>query len=190
MLLPSKQVSITVNEAIVLQPLDQLQAQPLFELVDASRNYLRQWLPWVDGMKTVKDFDAYVERSLKQLQEGTDYSYTILANKQPAGRIGIHYINRYNKIGALGYWIGEKYKGKGIITKACNALIEHCFEDLDLNRIELKCGTGNTKSAAVAERLNFTKEGILRQAEWLNGNFIDLYLYSMLKNEWKSKAIK
>jgi len=72
-----------------------------------------------------------------------------------------------------------------ILTKCCTALINHGFNELGLNRIEIKCATGNKKSRTIAEKLNFKREGILRQAEWLNGRFIDLYLYSMLKEEWQ-----
>ena len=54
-----------------------------------------------------------------------------------------------------------------------------------LNRIEIKCAVGNNKSRAIPQKLQFKQEGILRQAELLNGKFIDLYLYAMLKEEWE-----
>jgi ribosomal-protein-serine acetyltransferase len=63
-------------------------------------------------------------------------------------------------------------------------MLDYGFKDLGLNRIEIKCAVENLKSARVPEKLNFTKEGILRQAELLNGKFVDLYLFSLLKNEW------
>ena len=91
-----------------------------------------------------------------------------------------------NKIGEIGYWLADGLQGRGIITKCCTAVINHAFTQLGLNRIEIKCGTGNSKSRAVAEKLQFKPEGILRQAELLNGKHIDLYLYAMLKEEWKN----
>ena len=101
------------------------------------------------------------------------------------GRIGLHHLNNQNKIGEIGYWLADGLQGRGIITKCCTAIINHGFTQLGLNRIEIKCGTGNSKSRAVAEKLQFKSEGILRQAELLNGKYIDLYLYAMLKEDWK-----
>ena len=69
------------------------------------------------------------------------------------------------------------------------ALIDHCFENLGLHRIEIKCAKENFKSAAVAERLHFRKEGVQRQAELVNGHYFDLNMYSLLQQEW-TKAKK
>jgi ribosomal-protein-serine acetyltransferase len=76
-------------------------------------------------------------------------------------------------------------QGKGIITKSCKAIIDFSFLDLHLNRIEIKCGTENFKSKTIPEKLNFTQEGIIRQGELLYDKFIDLNLYSLLKNDIK-----
>jgi len=180
-------LTIQVNDAIALEPLTDSHAGPLLQLVNSNREYLRQWLPWVDHMQTVDDFKSYINRCKKQEDEGTDYSYVIVSGSAVVGRIGIHYIAKQNKFGAIGYWIGEEFTGKGIMTKACRALIEVCFIHLQLNRIEIKCATGNYKSAAIAERLNFTKEGVMRQAEWVNGHYVDLNLYALLKDDWQPK---
>jgi ribosomal-protein-serine acetyltransferase len=107
----------------------------------------------------------------------------ILYDSIVAGRIGLHYFDHQNKICAVGYWLGKEFVGKGIITSSCKKLIEFAFTELSFNRIEIKCGVGNDKSAAIPKRLGFIKEGVLRQAELVNGKFIDLNLYSLLKND-------
>lgn len=84
----------------------------------------------------------------------------------------------------IGYWLGEKYQGKGIMTKACKALIQYCFEELNLERIEIRVATENIKSQAIPERLGFQKEGCLRNAEVLYDQYIDLYVYGLLKKEF------
>ena len=176
---------IRFDHEIVLEMLDHHHAPALLKLVKSSRPELKQWLPWVDRMQTVSDFERYISRCKLQHGDRTEFSYMIKVNEQPAGRIGIHYIDSQNKSGAIGYWIGKNFAGRGIITKACTALIDYCFNQLALNRVELKCARGNLKSAAVAERLGFIKEGVLRQAEWINGEPHDLNLYSMLKGDWE-----
>jgi len=177
-------MTIHVNDNITLELLDTKHAAETFALINANRQYLREWLPWVDNMRTIENFENYIQRTQQQLKDGTDYGYIILYNGKIAGRIGLHYIDMQNKTGAVGYWLGETFTGNGIIAKACAAIINFAFTSLELNRIEIKCGTGNNKSKAIAERLGFTQEGVLRQAEFVNTHFIDLYIYSMLKTEW------
>jgi len=86
----------------------------------------------------------------------------------------------------LGYWIGKEHEGNGIITSSCRRLLQYGFEVLMLNRIEIRCGVENVRSQRVPERLGFTKEGTLRQVENIRGQFIDHYLYSLLRDVYKS----
>jgi ribosomal-protein-serine acetyltransferase len=53
-----------------------------------------------------------------------------------------------------------------------------------LNRVEIHCAAGNTKSAAIPRRLGFTLEGTIREGQFLNGRYHDTLLFSMLKREW------
>lgn len=178
-------MKIPVDDTISLEFLEEIHAESLYNLVNANRAYLKEWLPWVDSMQTVANFKQYIIDSKKQAADKTDFGYSIIMDKNIAGRIGMHRINRQNKIGEIGYWLANGLQGRGIVTKCCKALISHGFTALHLNRIEIKCALENEKSRAVAEKLQFKQEGILRQAEWLNGKFIDLYLYAMLKEDWK-----
>ena len=53
-----------------------------------------------------------------------------------------------------------------------------------MNRVELTCATDNLRSARLAERAGFLLEGLLRQAEWLDGKFVDHYVYGLLRSEF------
>jgi len=71
------------------------------------------------------------------------------------------------------------------MVRSCKALITYGFHELSLHRIEIKAATDNVRSQAIPAKLNFVKEGILREAELVNDKFLDLILYSMLEREWK-----
>jgi ribosomal-protein-serine acetyltransferase len=54
-----------------------------------------------------------------------------------------------------------------------------------MNRVEMECGTENIKSQALAKRLGFAMEGVIRQVEFINGRFVDHVVFGMLAGEWK-----
>ncbi len=179
-------MKIQVDENISLEFLEEIHAESLCNVVNANREYLREWLPWVDNMKSVPNFRQYITESKKRAADKTDFGFAIIIDKNIVGRIGMHHINHQNKIGEIGYWLANGMQGRGIITKCCNALIKFGFNELGLNRIEIKCALGNNKSKTIAEKLQFKHEAVLEQAEWLNGRFVGLHLYALLKNDWRS----
>jgi ribosomal-protein-serine acetyltransferase len=176
-------MTITIDENIKLELINENHAQQIFDVVDANRAHLRKWLPFVDRMQTVAFAENFVQGTMQLNKDGIEFAFVIIAHNKVVGRIGVYKINHQNKIGEIGYWLAENAQGKGIITRACKAMINFCFSELALNRIEIKCGTENEKSKTIPEKLNFTKEGVIRQGELLYDKFIDLNLYSLLKQE-------
>jgi len=63
-------------------------------------------------------------------------------------------------------------------------LVEFAFRNMEMNRVQIRCGVGNHKSAAIPRRLGFTLEGIERAGERHDHSYIDLEVYSLLKKEW------
>ncbi len=60
------------------------------------------------------------------------------------------------------------------------------FQEMDLNRMEIRCAAGNTRSIAVAKRLGMVYEGTLREAERLGDGYVDHVIHSILKREFFS----
>jgi ribosomal-protein-serine acetyltransferase len=176
-------IEITIDESIKLELINDSHSQAIFEIANKGRNYLREWLIWVDDMQSVEFIENYIKESTQRKNEGTAFAFVIIENEKVVGRIGIYKINNINKIGEIGYWIAENQQGKGIVTKCCKGLIDFCFNELHLNRIEIICGTENYKSQVIPQRLGFTKEGIIRQGALVHNKFIDLCLFSLLEDE-------
>ena len=103
---------------------------------------------------------------------------------QWVGSIGFHIWDKIDRKASIGYWLSEDFQGKGIITDSVRALIKYGFEQMNLNRIEVRCAVENTKSRAIPERLGFKNEGTCRQSEWLYDHLVDLVVYSLLAEEW------
>jgi ribosomal-protein-serine acetyltransferase len=176
---------IGIDEHTLLDPIAQKHAEGLYKAVEANRDHLRKFLPWVDSMQTIEDFRNYITTCEKLSLQKKEVSFVIVAEDNTLGRIGLHYINLQNRNAAIGYWLIRDAEGKGIITRACRKLIDMGFDELGLERIEIKAAVENIKSRAIPERLHFKEEGILRKAELVNGVFVDLMLYSTLKEDWR-----
>ena len=71
------------------------------------------------------------------------------------------------------------------MTRSCKALVNFVFDEIGLNRVEIRAAVHNWKSRAIPERLGFTQEGIIRDAEWLYDHYVDHVVYGMLKREWR-----
>jgi len=83
----------------------------------------------------------------------------------------------------IGYWIGERYAGRGLMTEAVNVLVRFAFETLRLHRIEAACIPGNTRSIRVLEKAGFQREGLLRSYLRINGFWQDHYLYARIVDD-------
>lgn len=181
-------ITLRVDDTITLHLLDYKHAETLNQVVSANRQHLRQWLPWVDQMRSVEDFKKYIASCKERYAAHTEMGYVIMANNVMVGRIGLHNIDLHNKSGYIGYWLVADWVGKGIMTRCCKAVVDEGFKRLKLNRIEIRAAVGNFKSQAIPQRLGFKQEGIIRQGEFVNNQFVDLYVYSLLKHEWEGKS--
>lgn len=174
-----------IREDLYLQLLEERHAAQVFSLADRDRAYLRQWLPWVDATETVDDTLSFVRSSLEQFASNKGFVAGIWSERQFCGVIGTHKLDLLNRNGEIGYWLGQSFQGKGIMTAACRAVVAHLLTELDLNRVTIQCARENTKSCAVAERLGFMEEGMAREAQFLHGQFHDLRRFAMLKKHFR-----
>jgi ribosomal-protein-serine acetyltransferase len=179
--------SLRIDDDTVLKILEPDDADALFALVDSNRLYLRQWLPWVDANKTLENSRQFIDSTVEQYKLNFGFQCGIWFRGVMAGIIGFHSVDWMNRNVEIGYWLGEKFQGHSIVTKSCRALVEYAFYVYMLNRVQIRCATGNTKSNAIIERLGFLKEGTARQAELLYDHYIDLIVYGMTADEWKSR---
>lgn len=173
-----------LDEEIRLELIEPRHADALFALVEGNREHLQRWHPWVAGTRTVADTKAYIESERRTYLDTGAFHSVIRYQGALSGIVGFNGIDRNNARAALGYWLAEDKQGRGIITRCCAAFITHGFGVLGLHRIEIHCGEANTRSRAVAERLGFTCEGVLRERERLDASYTNHAVYGLLAEEW------
>lgn len=177
---------IAIDDEIELRQLTEKDAQVVFSLVNRNRVYLRTWLPWLDAIQSVEDESAFLGIAYANAQERNSLSCGIFHRGEFTGMISYHPIDWANRKTEIGYWLGAQFQGRGLMTKACRALVDYAFNELHLNKVEIRCAIGNERSRAIPQRLGFLQEGISRQAEWLYNHYVDLVLYGMLADEWQN----
>ena len=80
------------------------------------------------------------------------------------------------------------FEGRGLVTRAVTAILDHAFGPLGLHRVGLQAVADNDRSRRVAERLGFTQDGVLREYAAFPDERRDLVVYSMLAREWVSAS--
>jgi ribosomal-protein-serine acetyltransferase len=184
-------VGATPQGAVIeIRVFEEGHAEALFRLIEANRVSLSQWLPWLDWANLAADTAAHIRHSHERYRHDNGFAAGIWIDGQLGGSIGLHAIDPRHRSSSIGYWLSENFRGSGTMTQACRAIVGVAFEHYRLHRIEIRCATGNAKSCAIPERLGFTYEGILREAEWLYDHFVDLKIYSMREQDWDDGAIR
>ncbi|CAM2925243.1 GNAT family protein [Paenibacillus sediminis] len=173
-----------LDEETLLKLLAPEHVAPLFKLTNESRKTLRKWLPWVDAVTDIKHTESFVKGAMNQTAQNGGFTAGIWYRGDLAGIIGLHQIDWRNRTVSIGYWLGHRFEGKGLMTSACRALVDHALVDMNLNRVEIRCATHNEKSRAIPERLHFILEGVIREAEKLPDGYVDHVVYGMLQREW------
>jgi ribosomal-protein-serine acetyltransferase len=148
--------------------------------VDLERERLRAWMPWADTTKGPGDVRTFIQDNRAS---GSFDALGIFVDGAYVGGVGLM-VGRPSIDGELGYWIASAHEGRGLVTRACLALIGHAFGELGLHRVTIRVAPENARSRAIPERLGFTQEGLLREAGKTGTGYVDLLVYSMLEDEW------
>lgn len=175
----------TVDFDLALLPLETSHAAALFTLVARDRDYLHQWQNWPDHLNNLEDMLALIENARHKRAANTGLDLVMVVDGQPAGKISLVFIDWITRHSEIGYWLGEAFQGRGIVTRACRALLDYAFDEINLNLVDIRCAVGNTRSRAIPERLGFTYQGVLPYKAPLRDHFIDEVLYSMDAVLWR-----
>lgn len=176
-------MQLNVNESTYVRMLNNLDAIDLFRITDYSRETLKVWLPWLDGIQTPDDSEHFIDWcSILEIEKRARI-FGVFYKDMLVGTAGFNKIDERNRIAHIGYWLDNRVTGKGIMTSVVKKLVHHGFNDMGLNRIEIHCATENLKSQHIPHRVGFTKEGVTRETEWLYDHYVDHVIYGLLKSD-------
>lgn len=152
-----------------------------------SRAFLERWEPrWTPDELERSAWRHRISRYREDYERGTAIAFLIFEREggKLAGGITLGNIRHgVSQSGHIGYWIGERYAGRGLMTDAVKVLTRFSFETLRLHRIEAACIPDNARSIRVLEKAGFQREGLLRSYLRINGLWQDHYLYARIADD-------
>lgn len=157
------------------------------ELREKSRSFLTPWEPlWPIDDLSRASFRYRVRRHAEEMARDEAYSFFIFREEDDAllGGLSFGHVRRgVSQAATLGYWMGEPYAGKGIMTRAVRAACAYAFEKRGFHRIEAACLPTNEPSKRLLERVGFKQEGYARSYLNINGQWRDHLLYALLETD-------
>ncbi|MDN7146223.1 GNAT family protein [Liquorilactobacillus mali] len=173
------------SEVSLALPRPQIDAKPLFQIIEKSRQELQVWLPWVPGMKSVEEEEKFLTGILKNFGNARSLNTVILYKSTPVGMISFNKFNTINQYADIGYWLGTEYVGNGIMHRAVAGICDLGFRDYGVHKVEIHAAVDNARSNGVAKKAGFHFDGSLRANELLADGFHDENVWSLLKEEWE-----
>ena len=157
-------------------------------LLEVNYERLAHWFPGAfDKPPTPEGTHVELERSGQAWLEGSQLPLAITVKAEDRWRL-VGWVNLLidgpARSAEVGYWLDAGFEGRGLVTRAVTAVLDHAFGPLGLHRVELQTTTNNKRSRSVAQRLGFTQEGVLREAAAFPDERRDDVVYGLLAREW------
>lgn len=134
-------------------------------------------LPHPYTEKHAKQWFDYVE------SHDNEHAFKVCKNGRMLGVVGLVLEPDHNRA-ELGYWLGEPYWNKGVMSAAVAMAVAYAFEVLSVRRVFSRCYAVNTASQRVLEKNGFTREGCLLQHHECMGVVHDVLYYGLLQNDY------
>lgn len=181
------------TDHLLLRRFTRRDTDAVHDAVKVSLPQLAEFLPWAHSAYGRDDASSYIRDSIQSWKDGRAYDFAIRRKTDPSrhvGNISIWHVSRLGRTGEIGYWIRSDDTGSGLATEATEALIDVGFDRLRLHKVTLRIAKGNRGSERIAEKLGFTREGVLREELRIRGVWVDHTLYSLLEHERVQRVVQ
>ena len=150
----------------------------------ANRSWLQQWEATIPGGVATFDMRVSIRRLLQQYRDGGGYPYVMECDGEIAGQLNIWGVARGSLSSAtIGYWVSERFAGRGITPTAVAMATDTAFEQFGLHRMEICIRPENRASLRVVQKLGFRYEGVRRRYIHIDGDWRDHLAFALVKED-------
>jgi ribosomal-protein-alanine N-acetyltransferase len=133
---------------------------------------------------TEEDARSYLMALPTAMAAGERCSFALVAGgDEPVGNVGFPRVSWPDERAEVGYWLAAHARGRGLVTRAVRLISAWGLHEVGFHRIELMASTENGASLRVAERVGFTREGVLRGYALASGVRRDIVMFSRLASD-------
>ena len=176
------------DDAVLLRPWTDDDAPAIAAICQDEE--IQRWtgVPWPYGEKDAHDFLARAEQGRLRGEE-LQQALVDPAEGTLLGSFGLE-VRPHDHVGEIGYYLAPEARGRGLATRALRLMTGWALRDLGLQRIEVLADPDNLASQAVAERVGFRREGLMRSYRERKGGRDDLLMYSLLPDELEPPTVR
>lgn len=169
-----------------LRPLRLRDAAAWREVRTRNARWLRPWeatLPLAEH-DAPSTYGAMVRRLRSEAREGRSLPFALTVDGAFAGQVTVGGISRGSLLSAyVGYWIDERFAGRGVMPTAVAMVTDHCFRDVGLHRLEINIRPENSASLRVVEKLGFRAEGLRERYLHIDGDWRDHLTFALCADD-------
>jgi RimJ/RimL family protein N-acetyltransferase len=176
--------TVPLDDHARLRPLEPWQAPEFLEHIDRARPLVDPWIPWASLTTDLASARSTLQRYADLSSSDSGRIYGIWLDGVLVGGVMFTRFDASSGVCEIGCWLEEAGQGRGLVTRACRALIDWAFTERGMSRVEWWVAAGNTRSIASARRLGMTRDGVLRQRYPHRGVRHDSEVWSVLAQEW------
>lgn len=180
--------SVRVGDGAELRPLEVWQAAEFLAHMDRARESVDPWIPWASRSTNLESARATLTRYAESAARDGGRIYGIWLDGTLVG--GTMFVSFDAATGKceIGCWLEPAGRGRGLITRAAEHLIDWAVRERGMHRIEWITRPDNTASSNVARRLGFRLDGVLREDFPYRGTRYDSEVWSLLAPEWLARG--
>jgi [ribosomal protein S5]-alanine N-acetyltransferase len=172
---------------LVIRPAHMRDAEDMYEY--SKDPEVAKHVLW-DAHSSIRETRSVLRRMIRDYHYAPPFTY-VIEHKEDGrviGTIGLMTYNRANRSAEVGYSLSRRYWNRGLMSEALEGMIKYCFVEMKLNRVEAQHEMENPASGAVMRHVGMRHEGTLRKRLYNKGEFRDMELYAILKEDYHAHA--
>ena len=186
------QNAFLIGERIYLRAVTEEDLPNYFSWLDDQET--TRWMQrgiYPNNMEDMKSYYSSMQQGgnmllaiIKKAEHTEDMKNPLCVEKH-IGNISLSNLHPTFRTAEISIIIGEQVRGCGYGTEAIKLLVDHAFTRMNLNRLQAGAVVKNIGCIRAFEKAGFQKEGILRQAYYCEGEYQDVQIMSIVKDDWR-----
>ena len=176
-------ISVLETPRLALRPLGLDDAEQLTALLQDP--VIAQWTSSIPFPYSIEDARSFISKRVIDDRTGESFVWGIVEKQSDVlmGTVGLHDVQPEESRAALGYWIGESFRGSGFTTEATRRVLSWAFEEVEFERIQATYLPGNEASARIMQNIGMLPEGLLRSYAIKYGELQDIHIRAVLRTD-------